>query len=44
MTAMPKNHLKQPFGPFKNILKKVKKKLVNPWLLPLNGNLRRQTA
>jgi len=27
---------------FKNILKKVKKKLVSPWHHPLNGNLARQ--
>jgi len=25
--------------PFKDIFKKVKKKLVSPWDLPLNGNL-----
>jgi hypothetical protein len=30
--------------PFKNILKKVKKKLVSPWHFPLKGNLARQTG
>jgi len=30
---------KRVIFPFKNIFKKVKKKLVSPWDLPLNGNL-----